>query len=214
MAVHQVGLEINTGVTIFIILSIAQRLIASLELRINQVAFLVTACSREHRSRLSGTTATAAVPTVETEQTLCLQSRDNHTKILLNTKQCLDLARCNEVVALLSNSTPRVSTVRDNRNGTIAIASRMNKWQGTESFTESIISITTLFLKSVQITTDVYTKHGCLGHVHIDIGAQVVLLVVGCIIKHQALILLQQTCLLEVRSNNRVTQEVGTTTDI
>ena len=66
----------------------------------------------------------------------------------------------------------------------------MHEWQSTEGLTKSIIGIATLLFESVQITTDIHTQHRGLGHIHINIGAQVVLLVVSSIIKNQTLVLL------------------------
>ena len=74
----------------------------------------------------------------------------------------------------------------------------MHERQGTECLSKRIIGIATLLLESVQIATNVYTEHGGLGHVHINVGAQVVLLVVGCIIENQTFVLFQQTSLLKI----------------
>ena len=78
----------------------------------------------------------------------------------------------------------------------------MYKWQCTESLTESIVGITTLFLESVQITTNVYAQERGLRHIHVDVCTKVELLVVGCIVHQQTLILLQDTRLLEIRGND------------
>ena len=90
MVIHQVGLEIHAGITIFIALLVAQRFIASFMLRVNQVTLFITSSSGEYGTWFSRTTTTATVPAVETKQTLSLQSWQNHLQILLNTEQSLN----------------------------------------------------------------------------------------------------------------------------
>ena len=66
----------------------------------------------------------------------------------------------------------------------------MYKWQCAESLTESIVGITTLFLESVQVSTNVYAQERSLRHIHIDVCTEVELLVVRGIVNDKTLILL------------------------
>ena len=90
----------------------------------------------------------------------------------------------------------------------------MHEGQRAEGLAEGIVGVTALFLESVQITADVHAQQCCLRHIHIDVGTQVELLVVRGIVHQQALVLLQDAALLEVRGHNRVAQEVATTAHV
>ena len=90
----------------------------------------------------------------------------------------------------------------------------MNERQSLESIVKCHVCVHTLFLETVQISTDAHTEKCGLRHIHINIRAKVELLVVRGIVDRQCLVLLQNTTLLKVRGHNTIAQEITTAADV
>ena len=90
----------------------------------------------------------------------------------------------------------------------------MDEGQRLEGVVEGHVGIDALFLETVQIAANVYTQQGSLRHVHVDIRAQVELLVVRGIVHDEALVLFQYAALLEIAGHDTVSQEVAAAADV
>ena len=67
---------------------------------------------------------------------------------------------------------------------------KLRKMVSHKGLTESIVGITTLFLESIQVSTNVYAQERGLRHIHIDVCTEIELLVVRGIVNDKTLILL------------------------